>query len=69
MISGKLSPISIGLTNEADIHQMIKSIGYAFKLCEVLTKNIFPPIVFINSLMALTLYDNFWRYFGDILRS
>ena len=63
MISGKLSPLSIGLTNEADIHQMIKSIGFALKLCEVLTIILMPICVFALCLYSFTCYNNFWQYY------
>jgi len=58
MISGLVSPQSIGLTNESDIHKIMRMSRISFKLCNLATKVVMPLVAFTISITAFSLKCN-----------
>ena len=62
MLSGSVTPISIGFTEEADILKMIKKFCFLLKSCESITKHSIPIASILTCCYAFSRYNNFWQY-------
>ena len=62
VISGKIPPISIGLTNEFHIHLMVRRFKYLLRLCELSCNAIGPVVVIAYVYGFASVNDNFWHY-------
>lgn len=62
MLSGSVTPISIGFTEEADILKMIKNFCFLLKSWESITKHSIPIASILACCYAFSRYNNFWQY-------